>query len=309
LTNGSRPVETACMKSMTGYGRSSSRLASEKKSEASVELDISLKSVNGRYLEIRLHVPREYAALESEFKSLIGAKFSRGTVDVYINRLSSAASSEIKVNVELARKWLESYRKLGSSLKLSADPSLEMISRVPDVLSIEAHVEPTEAEKRLVKKLLQETVSACDLERSREGKALETELQSLLKKLETLADQMQDMRKHANDELEKRYRDRLQKLGFAGVVDDQRVAQEIVMQIDRSDISEEQTRLREHLKAYRQLFKSKEPQGKKLDFYAQELLREVNTIGSKSHIAKLTGLVVDAKTLVEKIREQVQNVE
>ena len=297
---------------MTGFGRSSSRVTSEKKSASaaqSVELDISLKSVNGRYLEIRLHSPREYAALESEFKSLISAKFSRGTVDVYINRVSSAADSEIKVNVDLARKWLESYRKLGSSLKLDVDPSLEMISRVPDVLSIEERAEPTEAEKRLVKKLMQETVAACDIERLREGKALETELQNLLKKLESLADQMQDMRTEANDELEKRYRDRLAKLGFTGAVDDQRVAQEIVMQLDRSDISEEQTRLREHLKAYRQLFKSKEPQGKKLDFYAQELLREVNTIGSKSHIAKLTGLVVDAKTLVEKIREQVQNVE
>src|ERR1700733_15341183 len=105
------------MKSMTGFGRSSSRVSSaigsnirsDKKSVASVELDVSLKSVNGRYLEIRLHVPREYAALESEFKSIVGAEFSRGTVDVYINRVSSAANSEIKVNVDLARKWLESY--------------------------------------------------------------------------------------------------------------------------------------------------------------------------------------------------------
>jgi uncharacterized protein (TIGR00255 family) len=109
--------------------------------------------------------------------------------------------------------------------------------------------------------------------------------------------------------LERRYRDRLQKLGFSGVLDDQRIAQEIVMQLDRADVSEELTRLKEHLKAYRQLLSSQESHGKKLDFYAQELLREVNTIGSKSQIAKLTGLVVDAKTVVEKIREQVQNVE
>lgn len=310
------------MKSMTGFGRVSSRSrrsahsTSQKVSKASkasvmAELDVSVRAVNGRYLEMRLHLPREYAGLESELKSIVSSVLMRGTVDVYINRGKSSAgdSTEISVNTELARKWLKSYRQLGQDLKLTGEPSLELISRVPDVFQVNESTEVSDTEKNQVKKLLTEAVQACDQERVREGKALEKLLVSLCQKLENLASEMESLKAEATSELEKRYRERLQKLGFEGSVEPQRLAQEIVMQLDRADVSEELHRLREHLKAYRKLLKSSEPQGKKLDFYAQELLREVNTIGSKSHIAPLTNLVVEAKTLVEKIREQVQNVE
>lgn len=306
------------MKSMTGFGRVSNRVGDKKTSATAtshdalgVELDISIRSVNGRYLEMRIHLPREYAGFEAELKSLIGKTFSRGTLDLYINRLRSPGGEdvEIKVNTELARKWLKGYRQLGTDLKLEGEPTLEILTRIPDVMQVQEHHEVSDAEKALVFDLVRRAVEASDLERQREGKALEAELQSLCSRLDDLANQMEGLKAEANAELERRYRDRLQKLGFEGNVDGQRLAQEIVMQLDRADVSEELARLREHLKAYRQLLKSTDPQGKKLDFYAQELLREVNTIGSKSHIAKLTGLVVDAKTVVEKIREQVQNVE
>lgn len=305
------------MKSMTGFGRISNRSNKSQGKGASmrvstgVELDVSLRSVNGRYLEMRFHVPREYAGLESDLKSLIGGTFSRGTIDLYINRHQppGAETTEVKVNSDLAQKWLQAYRDLGRELKLQADPTLELLTRIPEVLQVEEHEEVSDGEKTDLLGLVKQAVAACDQERRREGQALETELTSLCSRLEDLAHQMEDLKAEASAELERRFRDRLQKLGFEGKVDDQRLAQEIVIQLDRADVSEELHRLREHLKAYRQLLKSDEPQGKKLDFYAQELLREVNTIGSKSHIAKLTALVVDAKTLVEKIREQVQNVE
>lgn len=310
------------MKSMTGFGRSSNRSvahvgarsAKAGKSAAraiGVELDVSLRSVNGRYLEIRFHLPREYAGLESELKALIAETFARGTIDLYINRERAPGSgaAEVKVNTELARQWLKSYRQLGKDLKLEAEPTLELLTRIPEVLHVEEHAEASDAEKKLVLQLVKQAVESCDKERQREGKALESELNSHCARLEDLAVRMEALKEEARSELERRFKDRLQKLGFEGKVDDQRLAQEIVIQLDRTDVSEELARLKEHLKAYRQLLKSPEPQGKKLDFYAQELLREVNTIGSKSHIAKLTGLVVEAKTLVEKIREQVQNAE
>lgn len=305
------------MKSMTGFGRASNR-TSKKSSKASgrephpqVELDISVKSVNGRYLEMRLHLPREYAGFEGDLKSIVGSQLSRGTVDVYINRSrpKGGAEAEVRVNTELAKKWLKGYQSLGSELKLKSEPTLELMTRIPDLIHVEERAEVGEAEKKQLKALLLEAVSSCDKERGREGKALSQELQGLCKKLESLAAQMEDLKTEANAELARRFRDRLQKLGLEGTIDQQRIAQEIIIQIDRADVSEEIARLREHLKAYLVLLKSDEPQGKKLDFYAQELLREVNTIGSKSHIAKLTSLVVDAKTIVEKIREQVQNVE
>ena len=328
------------MKSMTGFGRTMNRASSQKTNpktkvsrksgsvpgassaranstssavDSSPDLEVAVRAVNGRFLEIRFHLPREYSGFESELKALCAQIFSRGTLDVYVNRARSTQAASVNVNIDLAMKWLEGYRQLGESLNLSDDaarePSLEMLSKLPDVIKIEERSEASDLEKKLLKELLSEACAACDSERQREGKALCQELLGLCQNLEKLTNEMMELRTEANTELEKRLRDRLQKLGFNGIVDDQRIAQEVVMQLDRADISEELSRLREHVKAYRQLLKSTEPQGKKLDFYAQELLREVNTIGSKSQVAKLTSAVVNAKTIVEKIREQVQNVE
>ena len=301
------------MKSMTGFGR-----AGKKSGKKASEIEVSVKSVNGRYLEIRMHAPRELAGLESEFKAALGEVFSRGTLDVYVNRDRHASSPEVEVNTALAKKWLEGYRELGRTLKLESSASLELLTRIPEVLRVQEEHGLSEAESREAIKALKQAAEACDKERQREGKALQATLSSLCSNLDQLVVKMESMRADANAELERRYRDRLrvyvereglQNLGFKENVDGQRIAQEIVIQLDRADISEELARLKEHLKAYRSLLTSSEPQGKKLDFYAQELLREVNTIGSKSQIAKLTALVVDAKTVVEKIREQVQNVE
>jgi uncharacterized protein (TIGR00255 family) len=342
------------MKSMTGFGRSSNRSpspvaptvapfgapnrarqmksinksVSEKKAAqnaahstvvAGVSLDISIKAVNGRYFDVRFHIPREYASLESEFKSLLSRTFSRGTLDVYINRSRASLAPSIGINFELAETWVQSYRALGKALKLKpkAEPTLEMLSRIPEIFQLEDRVEVTEFEKQQVLDLLNEAALACNQERAREGRALQTELAALCEKLDGLVNDAESLKAEANTELDRRLRERLEdrfpdwlkKPGFEGKVDDQRIAQEVVIYLDKADITEELTRLREHIKAYKQLLASDQSQGKKLDFYAQELLREVNTIGSKSHFAKLTSLVVDAKTLVERIREQVQNIE
>lgn len=318
------------MKSMTGFGRSSNARRPLKKTTAKAsaktarkrtavpaaepEINVSIKAVNGRFLEIRIHLPREYASFESEIRSQLTKIFARGTIDVYINRSNAlAAPASVVVNKALAQAWVQSYQELARSLKLSADITIETIAKIPDLFVVQNQTEVSAAEKALVKKLVEEAALACDEERRREGVSLEKELTAFCARLETLAAEAQELKQQAANELESRFKQRLDeylvKRGFDGHLDEQRIAQEVVIHLDRADISEELTRLREHLRAYRQLLKSPEPQGKKLDFYAQELLREINTIGSKSHIAKLTSLVVEAKTVVEKIRELVQNVE
>ncbi|RYZ76750.1 MAG: YicC family protein [Proteobacteria bacterium] len=309
------------MKSMTGFGRSSLRNSGDAATRIP-ELDISIRAVNGRYLEMRFHLPREYAGLESDFKGILQKTFTRGTIDIYVNRAGSTRSAEVVPNSQLAGEYLAAYQKLGQDLKLEATARLEWLARIPEVLAVREHSELTEEEATAAKALVHQVAQACDSERIREGKALKLELERHLTALEDLSKQFEILKTEANSELEKRFRDRLaqamQKFGVGApggglggglAVDEQRLAQEIVMQLDRADVSEELQRLKEHIKAYRDLLNKSEPQGKKLDFYAQELLREVNTIGSKSHIAKLTSLVVEAKTLVERIREQVQNAE
>lgn len=301
------------MKSMTGFGRSSQGKKSSKGSRSvdESEVEVAIKAVNGRFLEMRVHMPREYAELESEIKAIVSSVIRRGTVDVYINRHQTqrVRRSEVNVNLDLAKKWMQAYKKLGRDLKLQSTMNAEFLLQVPDVFVVDLHTEVSESEKRTLKAKVNEAAVACDKERIREGKALQAELMRLCQSLEKLSNSMESMKSKANQELESRYRERLKKLGLDTAVDSQRLAQELIIQMDRSDVSEEMTRLREHLKVYRQLLKQSESQGKKLDFYAQELLREVNTIGSKSHMAQLTSLVVDAKAQVEKIREQVQNVE
>lgn len=302
------------MKSMTGFGRSSSQSSGAPAvSESTPEIDLSIRAVNGRFLEIRFHLPREYAGLESDFKAILQKTFSRGTLDIFVNRARKSQKAEVAANSQLASQFMSAYRQLGDDLKLAGEPSLDWLVRIPDVLAVREHSEITPEEATLAKTLLEDAAKKCDAERIREGAALKSELERHLSALETLSQSFETLKTEANSELEKRYRERLQtaiqKFGPGGQLDEQRMAQEVVMQLDRADISEELQRLREHVKAYRDLLAKKEPQGKKLDFYAQELLREVNTIGSKSHIAKLTSLVVEAKTLVERIREQVQNAE
>lgn len=289
---------------MTGYGQS-------KVQKPKFDVNVAVKSVNGRFLEIRMHAPKEYAAFESEIKKQISAEIKRGTVDVYVHRRLAAEAVESKITTKtaLAQKWLASYRKLAKDLKLPAEVDFELIASQPDIFTLEESQSVSTDEKKQALAVVKKAAAACGAERVREGKSLLKDLTTQIKTLEGLVSEVQKLRNKANKELETKLKERWKSLQYPGELDPQRLAQEIVVQIDKADVSEEITRLKEHTRAMRELMKSKNPQGKKLDFYSQELLREVNTIGSKSQIAKLTRLVVDAKSVIERIREQVQNVE
>lgn len=292
------------MKSMTGFG--AAKAASE-----SSQIEVSIRTVNGRYLEHRFHLPREFHFLESDLKKILTQHIERGTVDVFVARKLKADQSALKlaVNQDLARQYLDAYRKLSKTLKLKMVPHVESIARFPDVLKVESETDVTATEKKLLLKTFEKAVKACHGERLREGKSLKEDLEKLLRNLEENLKEIQSVREEANQTLLERFEQKI-KTRLQGVeIDSARLSQEVVMQIDKSDINEEISRLKEHLKNYRNLLSASETQGKKLDFYTQELLREVNTIGSKSSLSKLTQIVVDAKTNIERLREQVQNVE
>jgi uncharacterized protein (TIGR00255 family) len=290
------------MKSMTGYGSSNSQTTL-------VELEVTVKSVNGRFLESRFHIPRDYHSLEGQLKKILADHLRRGTVDVSIyRRLGEAAShGEVRIQLDLAQKWVRSYQELGRSLGLHPELRLEQIAERPEILKIEERAELSSKEGQQLIKTFTAAVQACDQEREREGKALAKDLGRYVAKLQKLVAAMMELRAKANDELSARMKARLTKLDVP--VDSQRLAQEVAVYLDRADIAEELARLAEHLLVFEKLLKSSDSVGKKLDFYTQELLREVNTIGSKAQLAKLTEMVVEAKALIERIREQVQNIE
>lgn len=292
------------MKSMTGYGLGKSQSANS-------TIDVSLRAVNGRFLETRFHLPREFVALESDLKKILEKYFARGTVDIFVTRRlkPSAQASHVIVNKELAKQYEKAYREIAKVLKSSTPIHVESIARLPEVIVLADSGEVTTGEKKSMLEAFDKACKACDGERKREGKSLRTDLENLLGGLEKLVIEVHTVREEANKNLLERFEQRI-KSKMSGVeIDSARLSQEVVIQIEKSDINEELIRLKEHIHNYRQILGANEPQGKKLDFYTQELLREVNTIGSKSSVSKLTQIVVEAKTLIERLREQVQNVE
>lgn len=292
------------MKSMTGFGAAS-------KAVAGLDIDVSVRAVNGRFLDTRLRLPIEYSAFESELKRVVSNHINRGSIDIFVSRRPNASSpqSRVVVRSDLARRWSQAYKKLSRELDLDFDLDLATVARLPEVIGFEAVSGANRKEKSILKEVLEKALLRCDQERSREGKHLQKELLRLLSDLEVEVKSMKALAHKTNEVLKKRSLDRINKWRLKDQVDEQRLAVEIALQVDKSDISEELARLSEHIRSCKQRARQSGVKGKSLDFYSQELLREVNTIGSKSCLAELTQVVVNAKTLIEQIKEQVQNVE
>lgn len=280
-----------------------------------VTIEVSIRAVNGRFLETRFHLPRSYYATESDLKKKFSSQVLRGTVDVYISRKlkGHVSPGRILVNTRLAQEYMKAFKKLSQELRLTEAVRLEQIYKQPEVVQIEEADSLTPQELSLLKKTFEGALKKFDSERVREGAALKKDLQKNLRDLQKFIQKIAKLRDEANRLLMERYESkvkaRLPKEVAGQQMDPQRISQEIVIQLEKADINEELTRLTEHIKNFDKLVELQVVEGKKLDFYTQELLREVNTIGSKSQVAGITESVVEAKTLIERIREQVQNIE
>ena len=292
------------IKSMTGFG-------SAKGATSASYLEVNVRSVNGRFLETRVHLPRELGGVESDIKKVLSAHFQRGSVDVFVSRKSRGEKSNLKLflHEEMATAWLSAADRLKQLGKFSDALDLKTLLQLPEVVGFEEEVLSIEKDAEEVRRLVQQACEACTVERLREGEALKTELLGILSRLETVVRDMNTLRDDVNRQLKEKMEARLKARWADQEMDAQRLQQELALLWDKADITEEMGRLKEHLQHYGNLLKGASAQGKKLDFYTQELLREVNTVGSKSPLAQLTHLVVAAKTEIEKLREQVQNIE
>lgn len=291
------------MKSMTGFGNHHG-------SSKGVDLDINSKAVNGRYLDLKFILPSEYAPYENEMKTLATKFFGRGTIQILVSRKvgPEARKTRVTVRADRAQQWIEGYQELGKKLRLLAEPNLDMIARIPEVLLVEDLQEVTPQEKSFLFETLEESLRKCDEERLREGLVLGKELERLLKELQSNVKTLRSLAKKNSSYVKKAFHAKLKKLGVENSNDPKWLETALPL-IDKGDVQEELVRLTEHLKNCAQLLKSKQSVGKKLDFYTQELLREFNTVGSKSQMAEMTRLVIDSKSLIEQFREQIQNIE
>ena len=292
------------IKSMTAFGRA------EKEDERRAYV-VEIRTLNRRYLEVMMRLPRQWYPLEDRIKKQIGGRIARGRVDVTVKvKEKAGAVSKIEVNVPLAQACLRALRDLNRTLELEERIGMDML------LGMEGVVSATEPEVDLDKSWV--TLSSCidealegvDAMRISEGESVYDDFQ---KRLGLVDDSLAKIKALAPSVLTG-YRDRLHERITALIegkveLDPNRLAQEVAFLVDKSDITEELVRAESHVKQFRSMIESESPAGRSLDFLLQELNREVNTIGSKGGDAELSQIVVSLKSELEKIREQVQNVE
>ena len=292
------------MRSMTGYGRGES-------AKDGFKFTVELNSINRKQSDISINLPKEFVELEPRIRDEINAHLSRGRINVVVayHRSSSKAEDSVELDTGLAKAYSRAIQKLHKELKLEGALTLDTILRAPGVMKLAETTVDAEAVWPSVETALRKAVAGLVKMREKEGKFLADDLGVRLGLLET---GLELIRKSA-PEILKRYREqlhaRVKDAGLEIPVDDERLLKEVVFFADRCDISEEITRLASHLKQFRDCLKSNEPVGRTLDFLAQEMGREINTIGSKANAAEISQQVVKMKAELEKIREQVQNIE
>ena len=291
------------MKSMTGFGRGESQ-------GDGVTWLAECSSVNRKALEVVVSLPRELAELENNVRNQVSAFVSRGRVNVTIKRdTGSVTESHLKVDEHLASQYLKALRGMADKFALSAAPTAADITRWPGVFELQEAETGPESAWPSIEKALDAALGQLVTMRGREGAHLKSDIESRLGILAGLLDAVTRLAPEVAMHYRKLLLQRLQDAGMPLPLDDERLLKEIALFADRCDVSEEITRAGSHLKQYAVYLAAKEPMGRSMDFLTQELAREFNTIGSKANNAEIAHLVVAAKTEIEKIREQVQNVE
>ena len=289
------------MNSKTGFGRG--RAEGE-----GLVVTVELKSVNHRFCDIHIRAPREYAALENAVGSTLRGRLGRGRIEVHVRRRSGSSTRAV-VDEALARSYAEELQRVGGEIPdVDAAVSVQLLARLAGVVGVEESDVDAEGEwTTLEGALLQALVALCAM-RASEGEALSQELTRILDSLNGHIQAVAAQADGIAQRLQARLEGRIQRLLGDGA-EPQRIAQEAALQADKADITEELARLTSHLQQFREAVASSEPVGRRLDFLAQEMNREINTIGSKSVDASVSALVVTLKTEVERLREQVANVE
>ncbi len=291
------------IKSMTGYGRGQSH-------RENLSFTVEIKAVNHRYADINIKAPRLVTPFEAQIKKQVGAVLKRGKIDIYVTQNSSPlAPVKPVVNRNLATAYLDALRDIRDLEGVTGDVPLEFLASLPDVVRLEDVSVVEDEILSCLDEALVDALAAIVGMRTVEGAATGIDIQERLLVLTEMLGKIEAQAAGVPLEWQRKLTERLSRLNHGVEMDPQRVAQEIAIFADRCDISEELVRFRSHLEQFSELLHQIEPIGRQMDFLVQELNREANTMGSKSNDATLTRYVVGLKSELEKIREQVQNIE
>jgi uncharacterized protein (TIGR00255 family) len=290
--------------SMTGFGRGE---ASANRITATAEV----RSVNNRFLEVTSRLPRTLALRENDIKELVRTKFSRGKVNVVVT-LSQENGNEfpLKINAPAAKAYHKLLKELSKSVKVKEKITLDHLLHFPEVIEVDSPEESDEREWAIVQKALNKALDEATKMRCSEGSELMKDLKKRVKEIESILSKIERIAVTRLPQERERLQERLKELlGDSSVIDAQRLELEVALLADKLDVTEECVRFRSHNKFFLEGLAENESAGRKLNFLIQEMNREANTIGSKANNAEIAHLVVTVKEELEKIREQLQNIE
>jgi uncharacterized protein (TIGR00255 family) len=288
---------------MTGYGRAETK-------EQSRNIVVEAKSVNHRFLEISLRMPQALFPLEMDFKKKIGEKIKRGRIEIFIRlEAENTNAGEAILNLDVARNYFAALQRLKDEFGLKDEIGLKNLVGFRDIFSQPAEAEISSDVLNRVAATLEESLAMLMKMRLEEGTALYQDMEQRLSAIKRILETINERAPQVVAEYQKRLSERIKELTAGYDLDDSRLAQEVALLADKSDITEEIVRMHSHIGQFVALLQSDEAEGKKIDFLLQEMNREINTIGSKSNDAEIARQVIDAKSELSKLREQAQNIE
>lgn len=288
---------------MTGYGRGQDVIGS-------LSIVVELRSVNHRFYEYSSRLPRVYGFLDDKLKSYLQGRISRGKVDVFVQiDAAQAAASEVTVNTALAGSYLQALQQLEKQFGLRYDVTVSTLARYPDILTVQQAAVDEDAVWQAVQQVTDQALDRFIAMREREGERLRADVLSRADTILKAVSAVEERSPRTVQEHMQKVEARMRELLDGAAVDENRLLTEAAIYADKIAVAEETVRLRSHIDQLRQLLDSGEAIGRKLDFLVQEMNRETNTIGSKCCDIELTRIVVDIKAEIEKIREQIQNIE
>ena len=290
------------MRSMTGYGKG---VATENEKTLTIEL----KTVNNRFLELPSRIPKVLLGCEDIIRTVLQNALSRGTVELYANFTNGAGAYKIGVDYDLAAEYVHAAEELQKRLSVGGVYGISDLLRAPEVARLEAVGEDPELLRKLTEAALTQAVAALNTMRAAEGAAVQADLDRLIAGIEALLETAAARAPLVVSEYREKIKTRMTEILSGVEVDEARLLNEVAFFADKADINEEINRLQSHIQQFRKCLTSDGPQGRKLDFISQEMNREINTMGSKSNDGTLTKTVIAMKNELEKIKEQIRNVE
>jgi uncharacterized protein (TIGR00255 family) len=292
------------LNSMTGFGRAECQ-------EEDYTYQAEIRSVNNRFIEINTRLPKAYVDLEQPLKKLIKSHCSRGSISLTIslgNTNEGSGEWDVKPNLSIATQYVDALNQIRDTLGLQGEIDIKSVVGLRDIIKIEP-VALDPAKKDLILNIATEALTSLQKMREEEGENLQKDLAQRIDAIESHALEIESRHPEVITEYKEKLNERIKTLNDGVGLDEARLAQEAALLADRSDITEEMTRLKSHLNQFKNFFDAKEPIGRKLEFITQEINREVNTTGSKSSDITISNRVIEMKSELEKIREQVQNIE